>query len=88
MNDTIWHRRFGHLSRSGLHSLVREVMEKGLEVDCSQELDFCESCAKEKIIDCHFQNIIQCRLDNHWSWCIVTFVEKLVCLDLHPETKK
>ena len=47
---TIWHRRFGHLGVQSLQSLAKGSMVVGLDLDCSEEFDFCEPCTEGK---CH-----------------------------------
>ena len=39
---TIWHRRFGHLGVQSLQSLAKGSMVVGLDLDRSEEFDFCE----------------------------------------------
>ena len=48
-NGAIWHRRFGHLSFSGLQSLQKYSMVVGLDLDCPPEIGFCEPCTEAKI---------------------------------------
>lgn len=46
-----WHRRMGHLSKSGLERLVREKLVEGLTVDeNSPPLSQCEACIGAKMI--------------------------------------
>jgi hypothetical protein len=45
-----WHRRMGHLAKSGLERLVREDLVEGLTVDNdSPPLSQCEACVKAKM---------------------------------------
>lgn len=46
--ETIWHRRFGHLNIAGIRQLAKKKMVKGLDVDCNEELNFCECCVQGK----------------------------------------
>ena len=48
-NGAIWHRRFGHLSFSGLQSLQKYSMVVSLDLDCPPEIGFCEPCTEAKI---------------------------------------
>ena len=46
--ETIWHRRFGHLSAQNLQKLRRDQMVSGFDFDASKDIGFCESCVEGK----------------------------------------
>ena len=46
--EAIWHRRFGHLSSSGLNALSKNQMAQGLKFDHKLDLGFCEPCVHGK----------------------------------------
>lgn len=46
--ETLWHRRYAHLSSRNLQKLSREGLVTGLDFDYSKESEFCESCADGK----------------------------------------
>ena len=48
-NQTLWHRRFGHLGEKSLHKLKKDGLVRGLNYDVSKEIDFCEACVCGKI---------------------------------------
>ena len=45
---TIWHRRLCHLGNSGMEELIKRQMVRGLDFDCKQAPEFCESCTRGK----------------------------------------
>jgi len=46
-----WHRRFGHVSYSGLQNLLRLNLVDGFKVDASSPKPDCIACAKGKLFE-------------------------------------
>lgn len=51
--NSVWHRRLGHLNMKDVCSLVRRDMVTGVGVSLSDDLDFCEDCARAKQTKAH-----------------------------------
>ena len=54
VNETLWHRRFGHLGERGLRKLAKDNLVNGFDYDPAKGVDFCESCVRGKIHRCPF----------------------------------
>jgi hypothetical protein len=45
---TDWHRKFGHVSVSGLHKLLAKDLVDGLDIDTNSIIEDCEACKEAK----------------------------------------
>ena len=55
-NESVWHRRFGHLGETYLQQIAREKLVNGFVYDIKQCTKFCESCVKGKFHKSKFPN--------------------------------
>ena len=62
--ETNWHRRFGHLSFTGMQALSKNKMVTGLDFDWKKKSSFCESCVEGKIHRLPLQRSHAKRTDN------------------------
>ena len=46
--EVLWHQRYGHLNVQSLQKLARQNLVKGLDLDHTKDIDFCETCIKGK----------------------------------------
>ena len=42
--ETLWHRRYGHLGEQNLQKIAREQLVKKFDYDISKRIGFCETC--------------------------------------------
>ena len=49
LDVNIWHRRLGHLGEKNIRKLATSGMVKGMDIDKSGEMPFCESCVQGKL---------------------------------------
>ncbi len=55
-NESIWHKRFGHLGEKYLQQLAKEKLVNGFVYDMTQTAELCESCVKGKLHKSKFPN--------------------------------
>ena len=49
-NKMLWHRRYGHLGKQNLKSLVNDQLVRDFDYNASNNISFCESCVGENSI--------------------------------------
>ena len=64
VNETLWHRRFGHLGMQGMQMMAKNQMVSGLDLDFKQKSTFCESCVRGKSHKLPFQQSSTKRADH------------------------
>ncbi len=66
-DGTLWHRRFGHANTSGLTTLAKKGLIRGLPSEVPQVRDPCCTCLEQKAVALPYREGVASRTSSAWS---------------------